>query len=71
MNAQTQFHHARPVYEDLPGWDEDISGVRSLEDLPKAAQEYVQALEDMSGAPISTIGVGPGRDQTIQIRPLL
>jgi adenylosuccinate synthase len=69
--TQTEFHHARPVYEELPGWDEDISGVRSLEDLPKAAQEYVQALEDLSGAPISAIGVGPGRDQTIEIRPLL
>jgi adenylosuccinate synthase len=69
--TQTDFHHARPVYEELPGWDEDISDVRSVEDLPKAAQEYVQALEDMSGARISAIGVGPGRDQTIEIRSLL
>jgi adenylosuccinate synthase len=69
--TQTDFHHARPIYEELPGWDEDITGVRSLGDLPKTAQAYVQALEDMSGAPISAIGVGPGRDQTIEIRSLL
>ena len=69
--TQTEFHHARPVYEELPGWDEDIRGARSLDDLPKAAQQYVRALEDMSGAPISTIGVGPRRADTIEIRPLL
>ena len=49
----------------------DITGARCLEDLPKKAQEYVKALEDMSGAPISAIGVGPGRTQTIAIRPLV
>jgi adenylosuccinate synthase len=69
--TQTDFHHAVPVYEHLPGWDEDITGARSLADLPKTAQAYVQALEDMSGAPISAIGVGPGRDQTVEIRSLL
>jgi adenylosuccinate synthase len=60
-----------PVYEHLAGWDEDITGARTLADLPKTAQAYVQALEDMSGAPISAIGVGPGRDQTVEIRSLL
>jgi adenylosuccinate synthase len=69
--TQTGFHHARPVYEFLDGWDEDISGARSLDDLPKTAQQYVRALEEMSGAPISAIGVGPGRDQTVEIRSLL
>ncbi len=69
--TQTDFHHARPVYELLDGWDEDISGARSLDDLPKTAQAYVAALEDMSGAPISAIGVGPGRDETVQVRSLL
>ncbi len=69
--TQTDFHHAKPVYELLAGWDEDISSARSLDDLPKAAREYVRALEDMSGAPISAIGVGPGRDQTVEIRSLL
>jgi adenylosuccinate synthase len=69
--TQTEFHHARPVYEQLPGWDEDITGARSLDDLPKPAQEYVRALEEMSGAPIATIGVGPRREDTISIRSLL
>jgi adenylosuccinate synthase len=69
--SQTDFHHATPVYEELPGWDEDITGARSLDDLPKNAQSYVKALEEMGGAPISAIGVGPGRDQTIAIRPLV
>ena len=42
-----------------------------LEDLPKNAQQYIRALEDISGAPISAIGVGPGRDQTVQLRSRL
>ena len=69
--TQTEFHHARPVYEFFDGWDEDISDARSLEDLPKNAQRYVSALEEMSGAPISAIGVGPGREQTVQLRPMV
>ena len=69
--TQTDFHHAKPVYELLDGWDEDIAAARSLDDLPKTAQAYVAALEDMSGAPISAIGVGPGRDETVQVRSLL
>ena len=69
--TQTGVHHARPVYEFLDGWDEDISSARSLSDLPKAAQAYVTALEEMSGAPISAVGVGPGRDETVRIRSLL
>jgi adenylosuccinate synthase len=63
--SQTDFHHAKPIYEYLPGWKEDISKSRSLSDLPKNAQEYVKYLEEISGAPISAIGVGPGRDETI------
>ncbi|MDH4160143.1 MAG: adenylosuccinate synthetase, partial [Actinomycetota bacterium] len=69
--TQTEFHHARPVYERLPGWQEDLSGARSFADLPPNAQAYVRALEEMSGAPISAIGVGPGRDQIVQLRPLI
>ena len=66
--SQTDFHHAKPIYEYLPGWSEDISGARKVSDLPKNAQAYVKFLEDASGAPISAIGVGPGRDETISIR---
>ncbi|HEU4808581.1 MAG TPA: adenylosuccinate synthase [Homoserinimonas sp.] len=62
---QTDFHHAVPVYENHPGWTEDITGARSFSDLPKAAQDYVLALEAMSGSRISAIGVGPGRDAIV------
>ncbi|MBM9508968.1 adenylosuccinate synthase [Actinacidiphila acididurans] len=65
--SQTDFHHAKPVYEYLPGWSEDISKAKTFADLPQQAQDYVKALEEMSGAPISAIGVGPGRTETIEI----
>jgi adenylosuccinate synthase len=69
--SQSEFHHAKPVYEYLPGWSEDISSARSLSDLPKNAREYVKFLEEISGAPISAIGVGPGREETIVVRDLI
>jgi adenylosuccinate synthase len=69
--TQTEFHHATPIYELLPGWEEDISGARAIEDLPKQARSYVEAVEAMSGAPISVVGVGPDRDETIAIRSLV
>ena len=69
--TQTDFHHAKPVYEELPGWTEDISGARSIADLPANAQAYVRYLEELSGAPISAIGVGQDRDATIVIRDML
>jgi adenylosuccinate synthase len=67
---QTDFHHAVPVYEYFPGWSEDITGCRSFEDLPANAQDYVTALEKMSGAKMSVIGVGPEREQSVVIHPL-
>ncbi|MFI7671303.1 adenylosuccinate synthase [Nocardia sp. CA-135953] len=63
--TQTEFHHAKPIYEEMPGWWEDISHVETFEELPANAQAYVLRLEELSGARISCIGVGPGRDQTI------
>ena len=63
--TQTDFHHAKPIYEEMPGWWEDISHCRTFEELPANAQAYVLRLEELSGARISCIGVGPGRDQTI------
>ena len=68
---QTDFHHATPVYEELDGWQEDITACRSFEDLPPTAQRYVLALEEMSGTRISAVGVGPGRDATIVRHDLL
>jgi adenylosuccinate synthase len=69
--SQSDFHHAKPIYEYLPGWKENISKARSVKDLPKNAQEYVKFLEKISGAPMSAIGVGPGRDETIVVRDLI
>ncbi|MFD5224106.1 adenylosuccinate synthase [Microbacterium sp. NPDC058342] len=62
---QTDFHHAKPIYEYFPGWSEDISTARTFEDLPQNAQDYVLTLERMSNTRISVIGVGPEREQVI------
>ena len=69
--TQTQFHHAKPIYEYFDGWGEDISGARTFDDLPINAQNYVNALEKISGARISAIGVGPGREETVVVHDLL
>ncbi|CCQ14920.1 Adenylosuccinate synthetase 2 [Rhodococcus sp. AW25M09] len=69
--TQTGFHHAKPIYEEMPGWWEDISGARTFEELPINAQNYVLRLEELSGAHMSCIGVGPGRDETIVRRDIL
>ncbi|MEN9715559.1 MAG: hypothetical protein RJA35_1026 [Actinomycetota bacterium] len=63
--SQTDFHHAKPIYEYFPGWTEDISSARTMADLPKNAQDYIAKLESISGARISAIGVGPARDAII------
>jgi adenylosuccinate synthase len=62
---QTDFHHAKPIYEYFPGWSEDISKARTFDDLPQTAKDYVLTLERMSNTRISVIGVGPARDQVI------
>jgi adenylosuccinate synthase len=67
--TQTEFHHAKPVYEYFDGWQTDISACRTFDELPKNAQAYVQALEEMSGTRIWGVGVGPGREQTIEVHP--
>ncbi|HYH32935.1 MAG TPA: adenylosuccinate synthase, partial [Pseudonocardia sp.] len=63
--TQTDVHHAVGVYEELPGWFEDLSSCRTFDDLPANARAYVHRIEELTGAPVSAIGVGPGRDQTI------
>ncbi len=68
---QTDFHHARPIYEELPGWWEDISLAREFDDLPANAQQYVLRVEELIGARVSAIGVGPGRDEIISRHALL
>jgi adenylosuccinate synthase len=69
--SQSDFHHAKPIYEIYPGWDEDITSAKKFEDLPKNAQDYVLALEKLSGTRISAIGVGPDRNATIVRHDLL
>ena len=69
--SQSDFHHAKPVYEYLPGWSEDISAAKSLDQLPANARAYVNYLEEISGAPVSAVGVGQERDQTIVVRDLI
>jgi adenylosuccinate synthase len=69
--TQREFARAVPVYETFPGWTEDISSATTLEELPTNARKYVDALESMIKAPISAIGVGPGRDETIAVNDLL
>ena len=69
--SQSDFHHATPIYETFAGWTDDITGARTFDDLPKNAQDYVLAIEAMSGARISAIGVGPGRDAIVVRHDLL
>ncbi|MDP4589176.1 MAG: adenylosuccinate synthase [Candidatus Nanopelagicales bacterium] len=69
--TQTEFHHAKPIYEMLPGWSEDISGAKTMEDLPANARSYIKFLEEVSGTPISAVGVGQDRNATISINDLL
>jgi adenylosuccinate synthase len=68
---QSDFHHAVPIYEYLDGWWEDISGARTFDELPANARAYVEAVEAMSGARISAVGVGPSRDATVVRHDLL
>jgi adenylosuccinate synthase len=69
--TQSELHRAEPIYEELPGWWEDISDARQFDDLPAKARDYVLRLEELAGAHVSCIGVGPGRDQTIVRRDVL
>lgn len=64
-DSQSDMHHAKPIYEYFPGWSEDISQCKTFADLPKNAQDYILALEKLSNCRISSIGVGPDREQTI------
>ena len=69
--SQSDFHHAKPIYEYLPGWSENITKARTFDELPANARAYVKYLEEISGAPMSAIGVGPGRDETIVLKEFI
>ena len=64
------FEKCRPVYEELPGWQCPTSDLRRFEELPPRAQAYVRRIEELTGCPVSLVSVGPGRDQTIMVRPI-
>jgi adenylosuccinate synthase len=62
---QSVLHHAAAEYEELEGWDEDLSGCRDIEELPEAARAYLRFISEFVGVPIKLVGVGPARDQVI------
>jgi adenylosuccinate synthase len=62
---QSIFHHAEPIYEEVPGWTGDISEVTSYGDLPREARDYVDMLEEQSQTPITWVSIGPKRSQTL------
>jgi adenylosuccinate synthase len=62
-----QLERAEPVYETFDGWTEDLGGVRSIAELPKATRRYMAAIEERTGAPISVVSLGPERNQTIRV----
>ena len=64
---QTIFNKCVPVFEELPGWKEDISSVRQVGDLPKEARAYLDAIDQLTGTPISWVSVGPARDQIVSL----
>ena len=58
----------KPILETLPGWSEDISGIRKIEDLPENARNYLKRIEELIETPIAIISIGPGREETIVIK---
>ena len=62
---QTDFHHAKPLYEELPGWSEGLRECEDWEDLPEAARDYIQFIAEFTKTRVKFIAVGPGRDETI------
>lgn len=67
----SRLSRCRPVYIEMPGWKEDITGARSLDDLPKAAVDYIRKIEELTGIPVGIVSVGPDRTQTILLNEKL
>jgi adenylosuccinate synthase len=64
---QSVLYHCEPIYTELPGWREDITGIREYDDLPKAAQTYIEYIQDSVGVPVGWVSVGPERSQLIEL----
>ena len=64
---QSIFYHCKPVYQSLPGWKADISGVRKLADLPVEARDYLDLIAEEAGVPVKMVSVGPGRDELVEV----
>jgi adenylosuccinate synthase len=64
---QTIFNKCRPVYEELSGWEEDISEARRIDDLPKATQSFIESVEELTATRVSWASVGPKRDQIVRV----
>ena len=60
-----------PIYEELPGWSEDVSGARVLDDLPENVRTYIRRVEELAGVPIASLSVGPAREETIVIEGVM
>jgi len=58
----------KPIYEEMPGWQEDISGARQTDQLPVTARDYLETIEEVTGVPVSIVSVGPGREDTIIVQ---
>jgi adenylosuccinate synthase len=66
---QTLFHRAEPIWEELPGWQEELGHARAFDDLPKEARAYVRTIEELGEVPVVAVGVGPAREQTLAVGP--
>jgi adenylosuccinate synthase len=58
----------KPVYEEHPGWNEDISKLKTFEELPENAQKYLKRIEELTRTPVDIVSVGPGRDETMVLK---
>jgi adenylosuccinate synthase len=68
--SATDLARVEPIYKALPGWSDDLTQVRSIQDLPQAARDYIQFIGNELATPIDVVSVGPGREQTLWIKPL-
>ena len=58
-----------PVFTSMPGWRADITGARKWSDLPEGAQAYIHTIEQIAGIPVTSVSVGPERDQVVEVQP--